>query len=134
MGACLSSHKVTGSSSNHHSQRGSRHQNQEAATGKKKHSEHPQQQKQAKDKGHLKRGPSGAVSCGKRTDFGYDKNFDLKYTIGKLLGHGQFGYTFVATDKATRERVAVKRIEKNKVIVNLPLPLILRKTVKLENG
>ncbi|KAJ6419747.1 hypothetical protein OIU84_029791 [Salix udensis] len=56
-----------------------------------------------------------AIPCGKRTDFGYDKDFDIRYTIGKLLGHGQFGYTYVATDKANGDRVAVKRIEKNKL-------------------
>lgn len=56
-----------------------------------------------------------AVSCGKRTDFGYDKDFGTRYSIGKLLGHGQFGYTFVATDKSNGDKVAVKRIDKNKV-------------------
>lgn len=55
------------------------------------------------------------IPCGKRTDFGYDKNFEQRYTIGKLLGHGQFGYTYVATDRANGDRVAVKRIDKNKV-------------------
>ncbi|KAF7130330.1 hypothetical protein RHSIM_Rhsim10G0111600 [Rhododendron simsii] len=50
-------------------------------------------------------------------DFGYDKDFDGLYTIGKLLGHGQFGYTYVATDKSSGDRVAVKRIEKNKMIL-----------------
>lgn len=55
------------------------------------------------------------IPCGKRTDFGYHKNFDERYTIGKLLGHGQFGYTYVAVDKANGDRVAVKKIEKNKV-------------------
>ncbi|KAF3456059.1 hypothetical protein FNV43_RR00702 [Rhamnella rubrinervis] len=44
-------------------------------------------------------------------------NFDKRYTIGKLLGHGQFRYTYVATDKANRDRVAVKRIEKNKMVL-----------------
>lgn len=57
------------------------------------------------------------IPCGKRTDFGYDKDFDRRYTIGKLLGHGQFGYTYVATDKANGDRVAVKKIEKNKVLL-----------------
>lgn len=57
----------------------------------------------------------GPVPCGKRTDFGYDKDFGTRYTIGKLLGHGQFGYTFVATDKSNGDKVAVKRIDKNKV-------------------
>lgn len=59
---------------------------------------------------------TGVIPCGKRTDFGYDKDFDRRYIIGKLLGHGQFGYTYVATDKFTGDRVAVKKIEKNKVI------------------
>lgn len=48
-------------------------------------------------------------------DFGYDKNFGERYVLGKLLGHGQFGYTFVGTDKINGDRVAVKRIDKNKV-------------------
>lgn len=59
------------------------------------------------------------IPCGKRTDFGYQKDFDKKYTIGKLLGHGQFGYTYVATDKISGDRVAVKKIDKNKVILIL---------------
>lgn len=62
------------------------------------------------------RRPTGVIPCGKRTDFGYDKDFEKRYTIGKLLGHGQFGYTYVATDKSSGDRVAVKRIEKNKVL------------------
>ncbi|KAF9618445.1 hypothetical protein IFM89_001168 [Coptis chinensis] len=52
---------------------------------------------------------------GKRTEFGYSKDFNGKYSIGKLLGHGQFGYTFVATDKSNGDRVAVKRIDKKKM-------------------
>ena len=59
---------------------------------------------------------NGVVSCGKRTDFGYLKDFDKRYSIGKLLGHGQFGYTYVATDKTNGDCVAVKKIDKNKVI------------------
>lgn len=58
----------------------------------------------------------GVIPCGKRTDFGYDKDFEMRYTIGKLLGHGQFGYTYVATDKSNGDRVAVKKIDKNKVL------------------
>lgn len=58
------------------------------------------------------------IPCGTRTDFGYTKDFDRCYSIGKLLGHGQFGYTFVATDKANGDRVAVKRIEKKKVEIS----------------
>ena len=55
------------------------------------------------------------IPCGKTTDFGYLKDFDSTYSIGKLLGHGQFGYTYVAIDKANGDRVAVKKIDKNKV-------------------
>lgn len=56
------------------------------------------------------------MSYGKRTDFGYAKDFESRYAKGKLLGHGQFGYTFVATDKGSGDRVAVKRIDKGKMI------------------
>lgn len=76
--------------------------------------------------------PGGIIPCGKRTDFGYDKDFDSRYTIGKLLGHGQFGYTYVAIDKSNGDRVAVKKIEKKKVfffnhffIISLSLSLFL---------
>jgi calcium-dependent protein kinase len=68
-----------------------------------------------------RRRSSGAVPCGKRTDFGYDKDFGTRYIIGKLLGHGQFGYTFVATDKSNGDKVAVKRIDKNKVNLQFSL-------------
>ncbi|KAK9713240.1 hypothetical protein RND81_06G013900 [Saponaria officinalis] len=57
------------------------------------------------------------LPCGKRTDFGYDKDFSKKYSIGKLLGHGQFGYTYVATLKSTGDRVAVKKISKSKMVL-----------------
>ncbi|KAF8690751.1 hypothetical protein HU200_041135 [Digitaria exilis] len=59
----------------------------------------------------------GIVACGKRTDFGYDKDFEARYALGKLLGHGQFGYTFAAVDRASGDRVAVKRIDKNKMVL-----------------
>ncbi|XP_047072262.1 calcium-dependent protein kinase 18 isoform X2 [Lolium rigidum] len=62
-------------------------------------------------------GARGIVACGKRTDFGYDKDFEARYALGKLLGHGQFGYTFAAVDRHSDERVAVKRIDKNKMIL-----------------
>lgn len=62
-------------------------------------------------------GGRGIVACGKRTDFGYDKDFEARYALGKLLGHGQFGYTFAAVDRHSDERVAVKRIDKNKMVL-----------------
>ncbi|KAG7544887.1 EF-hand domain [Arabidopsis suecica] len=57
----------------------------------------------------------GGIPYGKRIDFGYAKDFDIRYTIGKLLGHGQFGFTYVATDNNNGNCVAVKRIEKAKM-------------------
>ncbi|GJN24911.1 hypothetical protein PR202_gb12688 [Eleusine coracana subsp. coracana] len=62
-------------------------------------------------------GSRGIVACGKRTDFGYDKDFEARYSLGKLLGHGQFGYTYAAVDRNSGERVAVKRIDKNKMVL-----------------
>ncbi|KAJ3693989.1 hypothetical protein LUZ60_009469 [Juncus effusus] len=50
-----------------------------------------------------------------KVEFGYERNFENKYSMGKLLGHGQFGYTFCATDRNTGDRVAVKRMDKNKM-------------------
>ncbi|XP_051127213.1 calcium-dependent protein kinase 18-like isoform X2 [Andrographis paniculata] len=70
--------------------------------------------------------PNGMVPCGKRTDFGYDKDFDKRYTIGKLLGHGQFGYTYVAVDKSNGDRVAVKRIDKNKMVLPIAVEDVKR--------
>ncbi|XP_057416122.1 calcium-dependent protein kinase 28 isoform X2 [Lotus japonicus] len=57
------------------------------------------------------------VPSGMRADFGYDKDFDERYSLGKLLGHGQFGYTYVGVDKASGDRVAVKRLEKSKMVL-----------------
>lgn len=69
------------------------------------------------DKGRKGGGGRGIVACGKRTDFGYEKDFEARYALGKLLGHGQFGYTFAAVDRRSGERVAVKRIDKNKMVL-----------------
>ncbi|RAL46520.1 hypothetical protein DM860_004799 [Cuscuta australis] len=73
-----------------------------------------------------RRQKSGVIPCGKRTNFGYDKNFDKRYALGKLLGHGQFGYTYVATDRSTGDRVAVKKIEKNKMILPIAVEDVKR--------
>lgn len=71
-----------------------------------------QQKKQQK----RKRKKSGrTVPIGKKTNFGYERDFEKRYTVGKLLGHGQFGYTYSATDNSTGNLVAVKKIDKNKV-------------------
>ncbi|KAI7756794.1 hypothetical protein M8C21_014465, partial [Ambrosia artemisiifolia] len=104
MGACLSTTKISGSNSttagkhdvnvNHHKPKEIQRDN----------NNNKQKQKEVVN-----------IPCGKRTDFGYNKDFDGDYSIGKLLGHGQFGYTYVAIDKANGDRVAVKKIDKNKM-------------------
>jgi hypothetical protein len=64
-----------------------------------------------------------SVPLGKKTNFGYQRDFKAKYALGKLLGHGQFGYTYVAIQKATGMRVAVKTIEKKQVLLQTHISL-----------
>ncbi|KAH7519925.1 calcium-dependent protein kinase 28 isoform X1 [Ziziphus jujuba] len=166
MGACLSSHKVSGSNSNtttttttsttttttstiNHNrkaavsqqttpttkvaanrQESSQHQHNNNKRNETYKNNRNSQQLNNKDKHNTRRG--GAIPCGKRTDFGYAKDFDKRYTIGKLLGHGQFGYTYVATDKANGDRVAVKRIEKNKMILPIAVEDVKREVKILQ--
>ncbi|KAI3989460.1 hypothetical protein MKX01_022735 [Papaver californicum] len=87
--------------------------------------------KQKEKRGNSKRS-TGIIPYGKRTDFGYDKDFDRRYSIGKLLGHGQFGYTFVATDKVNGDRVAVKRIDKNKMVLPIAVEDVKREVKILQ--
>lgn len=136
MGSCFSTTKVSGSNSNSQSANTAGNNkkaaaNQRPASGTtsvaSKHggshykgkesnkNQQPRNSHQIRKPGSRRQG--GVIPCGKRTDFGYEKDFDNRYTIGKLLGHGQFGYTYVATDKSNGDRVAVKRIEKNKVLL-----------------
>ena len=58
-----------------------------------------------------KPGKDGAAAV----EFGYERDFEARYDVGRLLGHGQFGYTFAATERLSGDRVAVKRIDKAKV-------------------
>jgi len=39
-----------------------------------------------------------------------------QYTLGKELGRGQFGVTYICTDKQTKEQYACKSIAKRKLI------------------
>lgn len=64
---------------------------------------------------NLKDNQSHSQPLGKRTNFGYERDFKERYTLGKLLGHGQFGYTYVAIGKCTGNKVAAKCIEKKQV-------------------
>ncbi|XP_038882543.1 calcium-dependent protein kinase 28-like [Benincasa hispida] len=144
MGICFSASKVSGSNSNtnttaaNHHRRGSTANPQSSTTNTKQDASRNQNQKKPNDnpkrnsqqlkikEKNASRRQSGVIPCGKRTDFGYDKNFDERYTIGKLLGHGQFGYTYVAIDKANGDRVAVKKIEKNKMILPIAVEDVKR--------
>ncbi|EOA30208.1 hypothetical protein CARUB_v10013325mg [Capsella rubella] len=77
-------------------------------------------------------GEAVIIPYGKRVDFGYAKDFDHRYTIGKLLGHGQFGYTYVATDKKTGDRVAVKKIDKAKMTIPIAVEDVKREVKILQ--
>ncbi|KAG2655692.1 hypothetical protein PVAP13_1KG031400 [Panicum virgatum] len=63
--------------------------------------------------------PEGAAKAAAaapvRVEFGYERDFEARFEVGRLLGHGQFGYTFAATDRQSGDRVAVKRIDKAKM-------------------
>ncbi|KAG0488333.1 hypothetical protein HPP92_007144 [Vanilla planifolia] len=59
-------------------------------------------------------------------------DFDVHYAFGKLLGHGQFGYTYVATDRGNGDRVAVKRIEKAKMVLPIAVEDVKREVKILE--
>ncbi|KAF6159207.1 hypothetical protein GIB67_022886 [Kingdonia uniflora] len=156
MGLCLSTTKVSGSNSNTNTATTTnKHQNESTRpctttttqqnpssrhnTHSKPYESHRNRssnqqrnsQQLQKGKGHSRR-PSGVIPYGKRTDFGYAKDFGIKYSIGKLLGHGQFGYTFVATDKVNGDRVAVKRIEKVKMILPIAVEDVKREVKILQ--
>ncbi|MQM15620.1 hypothetical protein Taro_048568 [Colocasia esculenta] len=144
MGACLSNAtKVSGSSSSnaaaaannpaeqqHQQLHRQHHRKSPEAQRKAQEQQQPRHQRDRnqhhqKDKEQARRS-TGVVPCGKRTNFGYSRDFESRYAIGKLLGHGQFGYTFVATNKVNGNRVAVKRIDKNKMILPISVEDVKR--------
>ncbi|TYJ14293.1 hypothetical protein E1A91_A10G108400v1 [Gossypium mustelinum] len=137
MGICLSTTKVFGASSNpspdHHEEK--QPASSTTTTNAKKESHKPtvkhQQQQQFKAKPSSRK-HGGNVPCGKRTDFGYRKDFEKRYTAGKLLGHGQFGYTYVAVDNENGDRVAVKKIEKMKMVLPIAVEDVKREVKILE--
>ncbi|KAJ7953123.1 GPCR kinase [Quillaja saponaria] len=117
---------TTTTTSTGNKQETSHHQRQKRPNETQKNFQERNSQKLRPRDKHNSRRQGGIIPCGKRTDFGYDKDFNTRYTIGKLLGHGQFGYTYVATDKANGDRVAVKRIEKNKMILPIAVEDVKR--------
>jgi len=110
MGLCFSSPKATRRGT------GSRNPNPDSPTQGKASEKVSNKNKKNTKKIQLRH--QGGIPYGKRIDFGYAKDFDNRYTIGKLLGHGQFGFTYVATDNNNGNRVAVKRIDKAKVKIS----------------
>lgn len=123
MGVCFSAIRVTGTSSS--SRRSSNNNpNRKGGGGcnnnnnkKKPKSKTPPEKNDNKPTNTKRRTTTGSsISCGKRTDFGYAKDFHEQYSIGKLLGHGQFGYTYVAIHNSNGDRVAVKKLDKTKVL------------------
>ncbi|KAL8143376.1 hypothetical protein V2J09_016408 [Rumex salicifolius] len=139
MGSCLSSSRIMGSSSSrsgagnvalkHHR---SEPTNPISATTNR-HDKNRDGKSKPKPRSQLGRNRRpGMTPCGKRTDFGYAKDFDRRYTIGRLLGHGQFGYTYVATDRSTGDRVAVKKIDKNKMVLPVAVEDVKREVKILQ--
>lgn len=86
------------------------------ATAPVGNNDQPKQQPQQQQMKRKRKTYGRTVPIGKRTNFGYERGFEKRYTVGKLLGHGQFGYTYSATDNSTGDLVAVKKIDKNKVL------------------
>lgn len=141
MGLCISTTRVSGSSSNAAAAANQKRHEigrpQAGAAGgtagaNEKNKQKVRGEAQGGEGGKKKKKGSGVIPCGKRTDFGYAKDFDRRYTIGKLLGHGQFGYTYVATDKGNGDRVAVKRIEKNKMVLPIAVEDVKREVKILQ--
>ncbi|KAK8619115.1 hypothetical protein V6N13_133082 [Hibiscus sabdariffa] len=137
MGICLSNAKVCGSSSSPAAAPTTTTTNEQKGSHKPSVEQGQRQQQQArssqkpKAKAYLMK-PVGVVPCGKRTDFGYRKDFEKSYTIGRLLGHGQFGYTYVATDKKNGDRVAVKKIDKEKMVLPVAVEDVKREVKILQ--
>ncbi|KAJ0707480.1 putative protein kinase CAMK-CDPK family [Helianthus annuus] len=137
MGTCFSTTKISGSNSNAPSSSTAAHRRPPTADGggsnpvPHKTNNNNNNKNKMKNKASSRR-QNGVIPCGKRTDFGYLKDFDQRYTIGKLLGHGQFGYTYVATDKVNGHRVAVKKIDKNKMILPVAVEDVKREVKILQ--
>ncbi|KAH0909065.1 hypothetical protein HID58_032386 [Brassica napus] len=116
MGVCFSAIRVTGTTSSS-SRRSSSQTNNNKKNPKSNNKTTPPPENNNDKTSTTTKRRTGAVPCGKRTEFGYAKDFHEQYSIGKLLGHGQFGYTYVAIHKSNGDRVAVKRLDKSKMVL-----------------
>ncbi|GJP40526.1 hypothetical protein CLOM_g198 [Closterium sp. NIES-68] len=77
-----------------------------------------------------------SIPLGLRTDFGYKRDFEAHYKLGKELGHGQFGTTYESIQLATGERVAAKAIEKKQMKLPIAVEDVRREVaiMKLLSG
>lgn len=115
MGGCLSAPKTKPQAEHHRrSSKSRRHQQKKGGRDQDKDKEKPAKVGGAGAEAREKR-ESNVVPLGKRTNFGYQRDLDAHYKQGKLLGHGQFGYTYSATQISTGNKVAIKKIEKKQV-------------------
>lgn len=128
MGSCFS-----GPSSRHRKKKES---GREGDDNPNKGADDKQRRKNASEKktkhtsgGHLNDHDS-KIPLGKRTNFGYGRDFRSKYKMGKLLGHGQFGNTYSAVDLSTGAKVAVKTIEKKQMLLPISVEDV-RREVKI---
>lgn len=146
MGLCFSSTKVVSGSNSNTTNNDNRKRNQSTTTDttvtvttattaaqkqtaqRRKGGSNETAQKKNHHQHHRLKEKTGSkhVPCGKRTDFGYEKDFDKRFSLGKLLGHGQFGYTYVGVDKSNGDRVAVKRLEKAKMVLPIAVEDVKR--------
>ncbi|XP_013611446.1 PREDICTED: calcium-dependent protein kinase 28 [Brassica oleracea var. oleracea] len=119
MGLCFSDIRVTGTTSSSSRRSSSQTNNNNNKKNPKSNKTPPPPPENNNDKPSTTttKRRTGSVPCGKRTEFGYAKDFHDQYSIGKLLGHGQFGYTYVAIHKSNGDRVAVKRLDKSKMVL-----------------
>ncbi|KAK9164460.1 hypothetical protein Syun_005362 [Stephania yunnanensis] len=102
MGLCLSTTKVSGSNSNsnnnnnNNNNNGNKQRNNRASETKGKesntgrNSQQTKKPEQQRNKGNLRR-PSGVVSCGKRTDFGYARTSTGSTRLGSCWGMANLG-------------------------------------------
>ncbi|GLT39250.1 hypothetical protein SLA2020_134530 [Shorea laevis] len=137
MGACFSTIKVSGSNSNNQATVPRNSHRKKLTARKEKKDSHNVKNETKKQNNKQQNRPQHqqqlkVIPCGKRTDFGYAKDFDMHYRIGKLLGHGQFGYTYVAVDKTNGDRVAVKKIDKNKMVFPIAVEDVKREVKILQ--
>nr|NP_001303072.1 calcium-dependent protein kinase 28-like [Brassica napus]AGG35972.1 calcium-dependent protein kinase 28 [Brassica napus] len=117
MGLCFSAIRVTGTTSSSRRSSSQTNNNNKKNPKSDKTPPPPPENNNDKPSTTTTKRRTGSVPCGKRTEFGYAKDFHDQYSIGKLLGHGQFGYTYVAIHKSNGDRVAVKRLDKSKMVL-----------------